>query len=452
VLLGILLSVVTLVVYVPCLRGQFVFDDRLNLENNLPVRSIDGLGTIWFGAQTYDFYPVVNTVWWIEWHAWRKNTLPYHLVNVALHITNALLIWRILLLLGVPGAWLAAMIFAVHPVNVSSVAWITELKNCLSLFVMLCTAIFYLDYRTRGKRAVYFLAIVAFLIGGLCKGTAVMLPFAMLLYCLWKGFRRRDALDLLPFFVLGAAIAVATVWFQQHNAIGADIVRTDPFAARLAGAGIALWFYIGEAIWPAKVMIVHPIGEVGAPGIRSFLPLAGFLFMTAAAWRGRQVLGRGWTYAIAYFAIMLFPVLGFFNIYFMRFSIEADHWQYHAVIAVIATVVVLGIQILDRPSLRAAGIAGATICIALLAASSWRLAGTYQSREIFWREALAQNSDCWLACNNLAAELTELARYREAEPYARRAVQMNPQSPQSRNCLAEISRAIQAEESAVKAE
>src|SRR5439155_3837906 len=141
----------------------------------------------WSGGRTADYFPVTNTAFWIEHHLFGASPTGYHVVNIFLQIANALLVWRLLKLLNIPGAWLAGLIFGIHPVHVASVAWISELKNLLAMFFALLSVLCFLELdgqRLRNSVTAYAASLVFFALALLSKTQVVFLPFVLLL-CAW---------------------------------------------------------------------------------------------------------------------------------------------------------------------------------------------------------------------------------------------------------------------------
>ncbi|HUI07690.1 MAG TPA: hypothetical protein VL486_11875 [Verrucomicrobiae bacterium] len=235
-LLATALVVLVLVAYLPALRGGFLWDDNAYVTENQALRTPNGLGEIWFKpGTTPQYYPLVFTSFWLEYRLWRLQPFGYHLVNVLLHAANAVLLWRVLRRLEIAGAWWAAAIFALHPVMVESVAWVTERKNVLSCLFYLLAALAYFRFRPLTNGSVvrardwrfYPLSLAFFLCALLSKTVTCSLPAVLVLLLWWKGGRieKRDARALAPLFGLGAALGLMTVWWEE----------------RLVGAGGAEW-------------------------------------------------------------------------------------------------------------------------------------------------------------------------------------------------------------------
>src|SRR5208283_2705757 len=294
--LSLLLVAVTLVAYLPALLGQFVWDDDDYVVNNLLLHSLKGLSQIWFApGTTPQYYPLSFTSFWVDYHLWQLNPLGYHVTNVLLQALNAILLWTVLRRLEVPGAWLAAAIFAVHPVNVETVAWVTERKNLLAGFFYLSSALaclrFWLpkpvmaDGRAPGVSEIsaiglghgkfYWLALCLYLCALLAKTATIALPVAILLAVWWKRGKMgwRELFPLAPFLAVGMAMGLFTVWVEKHfvQAVGKEWAFS--FLERCLIAGRAVWFYLGKLMWPHPLMLVYPHWEIHAAQPLAYLPV-----------------------------------------------------------------------------------------------------------------------------------------------------------------------------------
>ena len=440
-----------LLVYLPALGGGFIWDDDDYVTGNLTLRSLEGLRQIWFKVGAVpQYYPLVHTLYWIEYHLWGLDPLGYHLINILLHAAAALLLWRVLLRLALPGAWLAALIFALHPVQVESVAWITECKNVLSAVFYFAAALAYLrfagpDQTAPGDRRCwrwYAAALVLFMAALLSKTVTCSLPAALLLVCWWKQGRlsRRDVVPLLPFFVLGAALGLLTGWVEKHvvGAQGPEFALS--FLDRCLIAGRALWFYAGKLLWPAQLTFIYPRWSIAVTAWWQWLFPAAALGAGIALWLGRHRLGRGPVVAALFFAGTLGPALGFINVYPMRYSFVADHFQYLAsvgllVLAAAGLAMALGVFKRGRPMLEP------VFCLTLLAVLgvlTWRQCGMYANVETLWRTTVARNPDSFLAQNNLGGILLHKGQVDEAAAHFRKALQSRPDYHMAHNNLAAI--------------
>jgi protein O-mannosyl-transferase len=429
----------TLTAYLPAIRGGFIWDDDSYVTENAQLRDAGGLARIWFQpSATPQYYPLVHTSFWIERHLWGLHPLGFHLVNVLLHVLSALLLWRILALLGVGGALLAAAVFAVHPVHVESVAWITERKNVLSGVFYLAAALMFLRARleagvaprggggTQPDRVSFFLFVCALL----SKTVTASLPIALLLVLWWKRGRVRweDGRSLLPMLGAGLLMGILTAWMEKHHvgAVGAEW-RLDPIE-RLLVAGRAIWFYASKLIWPARLTFSYPRWQVDSGNPWQYLfPL----YVAGAAvvlWRLRHRIGlgplTGWLFTI----VTLGPALGFLDVYPFRYSFVADHFQYLASIGLIAVLVAAGDRLLTLSRLRrreAGWIAGAVLCI-VLGSLTWRQGGIYRDQETLWTDTLTKNPTSWMAHNNLGRILLLRRDLDRAIDHFNRAIEAKP--------------------------
>jgi len=272
--LGVIFIVlVLLAAYWPAIRGQFVWDDELLVAKNPLVTGKLTLRSIWFGTD----FPLSLTALWLEWLAWGKNPAGYHIVNILLHMAGTVLLWRVLLRLKIPGAWLGSLIFAVHPVCAGSVAWISELKNTLSLVFFLLSILWYLrfDEEPSSRHWSYWLSLMAFILALLSKTSTVMLPVVLLLCAWWRRGRitARDVLRTSPYFLASLAFGLMTIWFQAHQTMTTAPVETETFWARLASAAKAIWFYLGKDLFPVNLSMIYPRWTIDPAAPASYLPM-----------------------------------------------------------------------------------------------------------------------------------------------------------------------------------
>jgi tetratricopeptide (TPR) repeat protein len=430
------LAALTLVAYVPAIEGGFVWDDDAYVAANPRLESLDGLRRIWLEpAASYppQYYPLTYTTFWLERRLWGVEPAGYHLVNVLLHALNAVLLWRILGLLAVPGAWVAAAVFALHPVHVESVAWVTERKNVLSGACYLGAALAYLRFALPAATARwgwYALAVVLFVAALLAKTVACTLPAALLLVVWWKRGRigLRDVAPLVPFFALAVPFGLATAWMEKHRggALGPEWVLTA--AERCLVAGRALWFYLGKLLWPRSLAFIYPRWQLDATAWWQWAFPAAAVGVIVGLWVLRGRLGRGPVVAALFFAGTLAPALGFFDVYPMRFSFVADHFVYLASVGPIA----LGVAAAVRAGV---GRAGAVVLLAVLGMLVWRQGRVYGSLETLWVDTLAKNAGAWLAHNNLGVLRFEAGRAEEALAHYRAALAVKPDCEEAHNNL-----------------
>jgi hypothetical protein len=215
--LGLVLIVATIMAYQPVWHAGFIWDDDAYVTANPLLTVPDGLWRIWFSFDSpSQYFPLAYTAFRMEHALWGLNPVGYHWVNLLLHVANALLVWRLLARLGVPGAWLAAAIFALHPVHVESVAWIAEFKNVLMLFFFLLTLLVwveFLDEKTKRGWKIYALALIFYALALCAKTTACTLPAALLLI-LWlqeKPINRWRLVEVAPFVAFGIGMGLLTV-------------------------------------------------------------------------------------------------------------------------------------------------------------------------------------------------------------------------------------------------
>lgn len=453
---GAALVAMVVVAYAPLRNADYIWDDDAYVTDNLTLRSADGLRCIWFEMSALpQYYPMVHTTFWIEYHLWKLDPLGYHVVNVLMHATSVVLLWRLLTRLETPGAWLAAAIFAVHPVEVESVAWITERKNVLSLTLALSSMLCYFrfappqaanDQPTNATRwRWYALALLCFTGALLSKTVVAALPAVVLVIIWWKRGRieRKDVIPLAPFFAVGAGLGLLTVWLEQHH-VGAlgEIYEWTPIE-RLLIAGRALWFYAAKLVLPYPLAFFYPRWTIDTSAAWQYLFPAAAVALLVALWLARGRIGRGPLAAVLIFGGVLFPALGFLNVYPFRYSFVADHFQYHASVALLSLLAASVALAVARVQTRRPQVAlGVTVVpLIVLGLLTFDRARFFDNSEVLFRDTIVKSPDCWGAYTILETYLDAHGRCEEALAIAREAMARaskggDPDDPVDRDGLA----------------
>jgi Flp pilus assembly protein TadD len=430
------------VVYLPVLRGDFVWDDFLLITGNPLLQNFSGLLEIWSGGRTADYFPLTNTIFWIEHHLFGANATGYHAVNILLQIANALLVWRLLKRLDIPGAWLASLIFGIHPVHVASVAWISELKNLLAMFFALLSVLCFLelnDKRLRNSATAYAASLVFFALALLSKTQVVFLPFVLLLCAWWRnkqsaGTKTTNAVRWAvirswPFFLLAIVLGLVTLWFQNRG-IGEEEIVIGSLPRRFVNTAMAIWCYAGHLFAPVRLMAIYPNWRFDSPRVLEWLPLIALIGIFAGLWHWRNRGTRGAFFAVACFVVALLPSLGLVRMAYVRSgTLVADHLQYFADVSLLA-LFSAGIAYVWNHRQRATKIATATIFTLLVGAMgtyAFSRAEVYRNEETLWQDNLSKNPDAWQAHIMMAQRRFKQERYAEAAYHAGRAAELKPE-------------------------
>jgi tetratricopeptide (TPR) repeat protein len=416
-----------LLVYWPALHGGFLWDDDAHVTQPA-LRSLHGLWRIWFDVgATQQYYPLLHSAFWMEHRLWGDAVFGYHLTNILLHTSAAYLVVMIVRRLGLPGAWLAGFVFALHPVCVEAVAWISEQKSTLSAVFYLAAALTYLHFDRTRRTSQYFLAFGLFVAAMLTKTVTATLPAALLVVFWWKRGRlewKRDVLPLLPWFALGAAGGLFTAFVERKfvGAEGEDYALT--LAERSLLAGRVIWFYLGKLVWPANLTFIYSRWKIDSTQWWQYLFPLGVLAAAAGLWLVSKPR-RGALAGFLFFAGTLFPVLGFFNIYPFVYSYVADHFQYLASLGIIVPVAAGVTMVAGRmPSRVLWG-----VLVVTLGVLTWRQSSMYRDAVTLYQETLVRNPDCWMAHNNLGTELALIpSRSSEAIAHFEAALRIKPDS------------------------
>lgn len=414
-----------LAVYARVWRAGFIWDDEMHLTENPCIIGPLGFADIWTSARAV-YYPLVLTTFWLIHQVAGLSPLPYHGLNLGWHILGALLLWRVLSQLKIRAAYLGALLWAIHPVMVQSVAWVTEMKNTQSAAFYLLAISLFLQARDFRRPGLYAISLFAFAAALTSKPSTVILP-AVLLLCLWwrkeLWLRRERPWILLPFFLLSLLASGWTVWEQKfHSGASGPEWKLD-FLQRLVISADAIGFYLGKIVWPDPLIFIYPRWQINLAAWTVWLPLLGLLTGTILLlvsyfrFQRRSVL-----FAFSYFVTALLPVLAFFDVYFFRYSYVSDHFQY------LASMGPLALAGSALGSLEAKNAFAGRILllgvVALLSYLSFQQTAKFQNVFSLYRGILADNPECWMAEYNLAVSLKKDGA--EAMPHYRRALELKP--------------------------
>jgi len=441
------LIVLTVVTYLPAMRAGWIWDDDYYVTHNLNLRSAGGLHDLWFrlGAVP-QYYPVTHTTFWIEYHIWGLRPAGFHIDNILLHAASAVMLWILLLKLRIPGAWVAAAIWAVHPINVESVAWVTERKNVLSGFFYFAAMLAYLraglgrrisDLNTEENTApvshplpssrfplLYFLSLLLFAGALLSKSVTASLPAAILVLIWWKRGRieRRDLWPLIPMFVMGLAMSRLTAYMERVYVGAAGTGFGLSWIQRLLIAGRAVWFYAAKIVWPARLTFIYPSWTVDPSVLWQWMFPTAAVALVIALWCARRKIGRGPLAAILFFGGTLVPALGFVNILPMRYSFVADHFQYLAGVGLIA----LFVSVTSNQLGRSLGRVLACIVLVALSIAAMVRESAFMNLNALLVDTLEKNPRGSMPNNNYAMLLLNGGKLEEARRHLLTAIASDP--------------------------
>src|SRR5271165_5317835 len=443
---GLILILAVLLTYAPVWQAGYIWDDDRLLTGNPCIVGPLGLKEIWTTSAA-DICPLALTTFWAEHALWGLAPLPYHLVNVLMHGACAVLLWRVLRSLRVQGAWLGAALWALHPVAVESVAWITEMKNTESGVFFLLSILFFvrwlrakeLDGRTGGGWN-YALTLLFAALAMASKSSTVILPVILCLCAWWLEGRWhwRNVARVVPIFLMSIAASALSTWTQMLHlpaVVDPQWVRTWP--QRLATAGDAVWFYLGKLVWPDPLITIYPRWQIDAGQWVSYLPLLAVVAILSIFWFKRELWSRACFFAFAYLMAALLPVLGLMDIYIFRYSLVFDHFQYLASIGPLALAGTGMVRfshfiIPTKPWLQSSLCAG---LLMILGMASWHRTWIYDSQETLWTDTLARNPNCWVGYNNLGLVLFQKGQVDQAREHFQKALEINPNYVESHSNL-----------------
>jgi protein O-mannosyl-transferase len=448
------IALLAMVTFAPAIRGEFFFDDEILIVKNPRVTEPGGVWESWTTLKQPDYYPVTSSLFWLQWRLWGPQTGSYHVVGILLHCLSSVLVWRVLVRLKVPGAIVAALLFAVHPTGAESVGWISEQKNTVAMVFFLLTILAWLKFDDGEGLPWYAAALGLFCAALLSKAAVVMLPAALLLVAWWRAGRPRDGRDgcddrgrelpstmreyvlqLAPFFAASGAAAWAAMHTQEAT-IGTMLGRPEGegFFTQLAASGMAVWFYLSKSLLPIRLALVYPRWEIHPGSVLSYVPTAAVIATLAGLWLLRRwAWARAAFVALAVFVVLLFPLLGFFDNAYWAYSRVADRYVYFSLIAVAALAAAGGAKLLGalpRP-FRRAGMPVAAVVVAALAVLAGMRANLFGHPQELWRDTAEKYPTAWIARENYAKHLGRQGRYAEAAKHVAYVYKVRPDRPDS---------------------
>jgi len=451
---GALLVLMTVAAYLPAFDAGYIWDDDFYVTENPLLTAPDGLGRIWFSTDSpSQYFPLVYTTFRIEHSLWGLEPAGYHITNIIIHALNALLLWWLLARIGIRPAWLAAALFALHPVHTESVAWITERKNVLMAFFFFLSLIAWIEFVDRSGRSArsgrslrpvlfYILSLALFALSLFSKTTACTLPAALVLV-LWMrriplGVKRW--LQIVPYLSMGAAMGLISIWWEQnvHN-VKMTALSLDPLE-RILVASRALWFYLYKLVWPTDLSFSYTKWEIDGGDPLQYGWLALLAAVAWAVWHWRKALGRGFIAAPVFFAATLVPMLGFFILWTFTYSYVADHYQYVASIGITTLIAALCHGAAQRlgPAAKKGAVLVAAIVVIGLGALTWDRCHVYKDSEALWTDTIAKSENSWMGHLNLGNIRMDREELDEAADHFVAALAINPSSVNARNNLARV--------------
>lgn len=459
----LLIVLAGLFVYAPSFHGDWLWDDDQEITANAVLPDPNGLARIWKGETGADYFPLKATVQWVFFQAFKTDRTAWHLLNVSLHLINALLFWKVLSRLGLRQAWLGGLLFAVHPILAESVGWVSELKNTLSLPFLLLAMVTWINFDERGRVGDYVLTVLLYIAAILCKTSVVMFPFVLLLYSWWRSVQPdrssvavssgwldgvvkelqrflpislwRPILASIPFFLISLGMGLLTIYFQHGRAIGTETIPVGGMLSRTATAGISMWFYLYKTILPVGLLPIYPRWEVDPPPLWMFLAWPAMGALLFWLWTKRKTWGSHALLGLGFFLINLFPILGFIKMSYMRITWAADHFLYLPALGLFGLAAAAAGSLYGRSSRSNQSlllVLGTGIFLTL-AIMGHRHAGVFANEYEMWTYTLKHNPDAWQAHSRLGKVMLERGDNDKAFYHIKRSVELRPDLAETHN-------------------
>lgn len=428
---------VTVSAYLYTLNCGYIWDDERHVLMDSSLWGLAGLWKIWFSREMQQYYPLIYSSFWLEANIWGLTPAASHMVNAVIHALNAFLLYAVLRHLNIRGALFAGLIFALHPVHVESVAWISERKNVLSGLFYLLSLYAFLKYEDKPGKGLYILSLLLFVMALLCKTVACTLP-AVILIIRWmrvRGTGTAYAARLVPFFGLGLAFGLLTIWWEA-NLVGASGQAWDMgYLDRALVAGRVFWFYLYKLIAPFELIFIYPRWQIDTSAIWQWAFPAATVLAAALLLGLSKRVGRGPFASMGFFIVTLFPALGFIDVYPFQFSFVADHFQYMASAGPISLFAASAAAwTASRGVSYAKALSAAVLFLTLLWALSLSQTFIYRDSNTLWKDTAARNPAAWIAHANLAVASIDTDPD-AAIAHGEKAYRMNPSNELISNAL-----------------
>ncbi|MGI9228762.1 MAG: tetratricopeptide repeat protein [Gammaproteobacteria bacterium] len=438
------LLLMVLVSFWPAFSAGFVWDDNVFIVKEPRVSTLTGLADIWLrplGNAEFHYWPILYTSFWLDYQLWGFNPAGFHATNLLLHGANTVLLWRLLLRMNIPGAWLIAAVFALHPLRAEAVVWVIARKDLLATLFYLLAAGCWLRYRERPETATYLALLAWYVAGMLSKSVAITLPVVLLVWVWWQRGRivGRDLAQITPLLLLGLAVGI-----YDMNLFNAQAVHDFNYsvAERLIIAGKAVWFYVGKLLWPHPLMFHYPHWDVSPANPLNWLGLLAALTLVAGLWLARHRIGRGPLAGILFFTITILPVLGLVSFGYMKFSFVADRYLYLPGIGLMSVLIAAAVTAWQRLSKHHSPLEGASkqakpslvggqalviILLTTYGTLTFQRAYVYENDIVLFRHIIATNPDAPEAWFNLGTVMMAQKQEQEAAIEAfREAIKQDP--------------------------
>lgn len=450
----LLILLAGLFVYAPVFHADWLWDDDQEVTASVILPDPGALPKIWAGSEGADYFPLKTSVQWVLYRFIGTDRTGWHMANIILHLVNALLVWKLLRRLGIRQGWIGGLLFVVHPILVESVAWVSELKNTLSLPFLLLSMLAFINYEERQKPSHLALSAVFYLAAILCKTSVVMFPCVLLLYGWWKSMEavpekpwkwsfpppleRSNALGRavwgsIPFFLISLIFGLLTIYFQHERAIGTETIPVGGMISRAATAGMAIWFYLYKCILPFNLLPIYPRWEVDPPAWYQFLAWPAIIGLLLWLWSKRNSWGRHALFGLGFFLINLFPVMGFIKMSYMRITWVADHFLYLPVLGLIGLAAGLADRYYDPEKPKKWVVVIGLAVFVVFTFESHRYANVFFNEEQMWSYTLKANPDAWQAHSRLGKVMIDQGNNNKAFYHIGESVRLRPDLAETHN-------------------